>query len=187
MIVYGFRNFSYKLIGGSYERLPLRGAQKISVAPQSSQRTVNVRTSSGVMVPYTEQIETGKQATVEITYLPISFLTDVLGYSYENGILSEPYRFRSAHFSLYYEQQTNEGPIRTQLFNCACTKPSFDVTTISDQLSADTKKLTLILNPELNTYNPSEPFGNYSRSTTKAANPTAFDTWFEQLSSEVTP
>ena len=173
----GLKNCTYK-VSGSLTRKPLTGAQKISFASNSAERTISVRTDKGA-VAYSDTIETGKTATLEIVQLPVDFLVDVLGYDYTNGILTEKTKHKATHFSLYYEVQTDTEPQRVQIFDCVCAKPDFDVTTITNTPSVDIKKLKLLISPEKTNIGISD---NYSRSTSHSENATAFDTWFSTIS-----
>lgn len=163
----GFRNFAYKISGGTMT--PLEGAQKLSFTVQSAARELMVRTASG-MAAYTENVETGRKADLEIVQLPVSFLVDVLGYTLVDGILTEGLH-RPVHFSLFYEQQTDGEPIRTQLYDVCCTRPNFDVTTMTNRPSVDIRKLSLVVNAD-----QSEQV--YSQSVSREDNAEAFDTWF---------
>ena len=80
----GLKNCSYKA-SGSLTRKPLAGAQKISFSNNTAERQIKVRTTS--ITSYNETIEIGKAAALEVVQLSVDFLVDVLGYSYENGIL----------------------------------------------------------------------------------------------------
>lgn len=172
----GFRNFAYKA-QGSFDKLPLPGAQKLSPSSQTVQRTLLVRTGTGA-VNYTDTIGTIEQKTLEIVYLPESFLVDILGYQISDGTITEPILYRPKHFSLFYETQTDTEPIRTQLFDVVCGKPEFDVTSITNRLNVDVRRLALTLNPELKAFSPQQPFGGYSRSVKRSDNAEAFDTWW---------
>lgn len=168
----GLKNCSYKA-SGSLTRKPLAGAQKISFSNNTAERQIKVRTTS--ITSYNETIEIGKAAALEVVQLSVDFLVDVLGYSYENGILTENLKRKPTHFSLYYEVQSDTEPTRIQIYDCVCTKPDFDATTITNNPSVDTKKLKLIINPE----NFNGITGKISRSVTYSENATAYSTWFE--------
>lgn len=169
----GFRNFAYKVSGGT--KTPLAGAQKLSFTSQNASRELTVRVGSGAAA-YAENIETGRTADLDIVQLPVSFLVDVLGYTVdENGVLTEGLLNRPVHFSLFYETQTDGEPIRTQLYDVCCTRPNFDVTTMTNKPSVDIRKLKLTINADLRSTK------NFGRSVSREDSAEQFDTWFGEV------
>ena len=166
----GIRNCAYKISGGNMS--PLIGAQKLSFATQNAKRDMIVRVGSGAAA-YSEDYETGRTADLSIVQLPVSFLVDVLGYTVsENGVLTEGLLNRPVHFSLFYETQTDGEPIRTQLYDVCCTRPNFDVSTMTNKPSVDIRKLKLTINADLRN---TKTFG---RSVSREDSAEQFDTWF---------
>lgn len=169
----GFRNFAYKINGGTMT--PLKGAQKLSFASQNANRDLTVRVGSSAAA-YSENIETGRTADLDIVQLPVSFLVDVLGYTVDkNGVLTEGLLHRPVHFSLFYENQTDGEPIRTQLYDVCCTRPNFDVTTMTNKPSVDIRKLKLIINADLRNTKA------FERSVSREDSAEQFDTWFGEV------
>lgn len=174
----GFKNFYYavRTSTGTGTPVPMPGAIKISVKPQTENRVINIRRSDGTLIQYTEgAVETGKTATVDIINLPVSFLTDILGYTIdENGVLIE-HEQQAKHFVLLYENTRNGEAVRHQYTDCVCSKPNFDVTTITSEAGIDKKSLELILNPDI------FGSGGYSKSITESQNPEIFAKWFDKV------
>ena len=166
----GFRNFLYKV--GSGELKPLYGAQKISFKQQTVPRSLTVRVGAGAL-NYSENIEAGKLADLDIVQLPVSFLVDVLGYTLTAGnVLVENAQYKPVHFSLFYEQQTDTEPVRTQVFDVCCVRPDFDVTTMTNRPSVDIKKLKLIINADVRSTSAN------LRTISREDNAELFDSWF---------
>lgn len=170
----GIRNVNYCLkTGGSISApFPLNGAVGISFTPQTTPRTIAVRPDKGGQIQHTDFIETGKQASLEILSLPVSFLTDILGYETdENGILYEG-AFKSVHFVLLYEEQNEDIPVRHLLYDVVCSKPSFDATTMTNTLGVDKRNLSLVINQD------EDHECRYSQSISEADDKALFDSWF---------
>jgi hypothetical protein len=173
----GFKNFHYCLrtSAGASAPVPLHGAVKLSFNPQVESRTVLKRTDKGGIVKFTESArETAKSASLEIISLPRIFLTEVLGYTEdENGVLIEG-EYEAKHISLLYESQSGDSAVRHELIDVIVSKPSFDVSTLAGSLSADTKKLELTVNRDLES-------GGFSKSIKRDVNPEIFDNWFNRV------
>ena len=129
------------------------------------------------MVRGGENIEAGKLADLDIVQLPVSFLVDVLGYTLTAGnVLVENAQYKPVHFSLFYEQQTDTEPVRTQVFDVCCVRPDFDVTTMTNRPSVDIKKLKLIINADVRSTSAN------LRTISREDNAELFDTWFGEAS-----
>lgn len=116
--------------------------------------------------------EKERRYALEIVSLTKAFLTEVLGFTEnEDGSLTEGIR-PDVHISLFYETDNGGRPVRYQLYDCAVETPSFDAATMSESLSADTRKLEFTANPD--PYNE----GAYGRQIARADNAETFDTWF---------
>lgn len=178
-IITGFRNFQYCLKGsGSNTPAALSGAMKISFKPQSASRSAVMRYENGGVAERTEVRGTGSTASLAIVSLPDSFLKDVLGYVKDNdGILIEG-EHTSAHFYLLYETQGLTEPTRHILMDCVCSKPSFDVSTMSSNANIDTRSLEIVMNPVIDNQTVV-----YRKSVKRSENSTAFDNWFGLITS----
>lgn len=175
----GFRNFKYCMKnGGSVAApVPLPGAMKISRKPQTTSRALSVRLNDGSIVTYTEILETATAATLSIVSLPDEFLIDVLGYfRAEDGSLYEG-RQPVAHFTLLYETQGFTEPTRHRLFDCVCSKPSFDVTSMGSTPSIDTRSLELFINPDI----VMSGKAYYEQKIRRSENAKLYDTWFGMI------
>lgn len=173
----GFKNFYYSVrtAAGAQTPKPLDGAIKLSFKPQSKSTEHTLRGESQSVSEYTEEtIETKKNASLDIISLPDSFLVDVLGYYIdENGVMMEGEQ-KPVHFALLYETTYGNDLIRYEQIDCLCTKPSFDVSTISETPSIDTRSLELIINKDIKS-------GFYSKQIRKSTNPEIFEKWFDKV------
>jgi phi13 family phage major tail protein len=152
------------------------GAVKLSRDPQMEEITITpniVGAPTEYTVGYRDK---GIKLDLEIVNLPLSFLTDVLGYTVtSSGILIEN-EHPLVHFALLYENQNTDGTaVRHSYPDCVCEKPKFDVTTLSNNFSIDTKKLNIIANKDI--------FGSgcYKKSITAEQNATIYNNWFNQV------
>lgn len=174
----GFKNFyfaPYKA-GLANAPIPFPGAIKLSHKPECDTVRLNVRTDKGMISNTQRVIGKGKTAALEVVSLPISFLTDILGYFYDdNNILCEGVQ-ETMRFALLYETSNMGNPIRYCLPECICSKPTFDVSTLADSISADTRTLDIVINPYLH-----NDRYIYSKSITEDNNKTIFDDWFNKV------
>lgn len=174
----GIKNCAYKISGGTLS--PLASAQKISFSNKSETRNFICRLSDGQVTSYNEVVDAGKDATLEIITLPLKFMKEVLGFTQaQNGVITENIRPKSVHFSLFYETQGDDEPIRVQLYDVVCPQPDFDVTTISNKLAVDGRKLKLIVNSSV--YEDLSKPRSIGRSIRRSDNPTLFDNWFGEV------
>lgn len=174
----GISNCMYAVRGSNVKKR-LNGAVKLSFKPSPEDRTLIVRGNSGGVMQITDTRRSGiRQATLEIVSLPVSFLVDVLGWTQDsNGVLYEGLQ-PDVGISLYYETENGGRPIRHQLYDCVVCAPNFDVSTITGRLSADTRKLDIIINPYRNNYYRDINSDKYSRQIAREDNPTLFNSWF---------
>lgn len=168
----GISNCMYAVHGSNVKKR-LNGAVKLSFKPSSEDRTLIVRDSRGGAMQFTDTRRSGiRQATLDIVSLPVSFLVDILGWTQDSsGVLYEGLQ-PDVSISLFYETENGGRPIRHQLYDCVVCAPSFDVSTITGRLSADIRKLDIIVNPDTST-------GKYSRQIARDDNGELFNNWFE--------
>ena len=173
----GFRNFKYCLVSkwGTVSPIALPGAMKISIKPKTTSRTVTARLDSGNVTERTETYGAGSTATLSIISLPDSFLTDVLGYiKGADNVLIEGDR-KIVHFSLLYETQGLIEPTRHILLDCVCSKPDFDVTTMSNNIGIDARTLSITCDPHIDSTTKK---AYYHKSVKRSENSTLYDNWF---------
>lgn len=170
----GIQNCMYAIHGSSTKK-QLNGAIKLSFRPSSGDRKLLVRDSKGAAMQYTDVRRSNtRQATLEIVSLPVSFLIDVLGWTQDSsGVLYESIQ-PDIHISLFYETENGGHPIRHQLYDCVVCSPSFDVSTMTRQLSVNPRKLDIIVNPDRST-------GKFSRQIARDDNTTLYNNWFESV------
>lgn len=155
---------------GTLKSLP--GAIKLSFKPSAEGRSFIVRDGANAYSYTSSRGSRERRAELEIVGLTKDFLVDVLGYTEnEDGSLTEGIQ-PDVHISLFYETENGGRPVRTWLYDCVVCAPSFDASTLGSRLSADTRKLDIIVDPD-RTHG-----GAYSRSIARADNAELFSTWF---------
>lgn len=173
----GFCNFHYRVVGwnASIKAKRFPGAIRLSFKPQTQERKVLKRTDSGILLSESlARHEATREAVLEIVSIPKSFLIDVLGWTEDpSGILIEG-QHPDTHVTLYYETDNGGDPTRYKVHNVVFSRPSFDVSTMTDTPSADIRKLELTVNPE---------GGNYQRRLAKAdaVDISTYNNWFETV------
>jgi len=152
-------------------RLP--GAVRLTRRPSPEGRSFVVRDSGGRAYSYSSSPrDKERRYTLEIVSLTRDFLVDVLGFSVNiDGSLTEGIA-GDVHISLFYETENGGRPVRHWLYDCVVSPPSFDVQTLGETLSADTRKLELTANPD-----PRRD-GTYGRQLAREDNAPMFDSWF---------
>lgn len=165
---YAVRNSIGSLV---MNRLP--GAVRLTRRPSPEGRNFLVRDDNGSVYSYAHSPkEKERHYTLEIVSLTKTFLTDVLGFvENEDGSLTEGIA-GNVHISLFYETENGGRPVRHRLYDCVVSPPTFDVQTLGETLSADTRKLELTANPD-----PHRD-GAYSTQIARADNAQLFDSWF---------
>lgn len=172
----GFSKFHYRVVGWNYDikPKPIPGAIRLSFKPQTQERKVLARTGGGLLLPVTlARHETSRTATLEVVSLPKSFLTDVMGWEEKaSGELVEG-QFPMKHIELLYETDNGGRPVRHKLYDVVFSKPSFDVSTITENPSADIYKLELTVN--------TGGSGKYQTKLARAdaADISVYNNWFE--------
>ncbi|NMA65316.1 MAG: hypothetical protein GX957_03630 [Clostridiaceae bacterium] len=140
---YGISKCHYSIFKNGAYTAPkaLLGAVSMSLAP-----IITVKQKSFLMgnTLVTGQKDDGYNITLDIFSLSIDFVCEVLGYTTENGLLIENQNNKVVKFKLLYETESMDKPIRHCIYNCTCQKPTFDVTTITETVSINPKKLTII-------------------------------------------
>ncbi|MBP3798030.1 MAG: hypothetical protein J6I46_09700 [Ruminococcus sp.] len=172
----GFCNFHYRVIGWNASIRPKRfpGAIRLSFKPQTQERKVLVRTDSGLLLSESlAKHEASREAVLEIVSIPRTFLIDVLGWKENSsGALIEG-QFPQNQVELLYETENGGRPVRHKIYNAVFSRPSFDVSTITDNPSADIYKLELTVN--------ATGSGNYNEKLARAdsADISIYNNWFD--------
>ena len=158
----------------------LPGAIKLSFKPSSVDRSFIVRGETNVYSYTASRKCKERRAELEIVSLTKDFLVDVLGYiENQDGSLTEGIQ-PDVHISLFYETENGGRPVRHQLFDCMVCLPTFDASTLGNKLTADVRKLEIVINPDIsrNDWVTNRKYGTYSRQIAKADNAILFDSWF---------
>lgn len=170
----GFKNFHYCLRTANAVPVPMPGAVRLTREPDLSEIKIVPDTAgscSEYVAAYRDKVI---KLGLEIVSLPVSFLTDVLGYTTDaNGVLIEG-EHPAVHFALLYE--TRGGVItRHSYLDCVCRKPKFDATTLSGSAKFDTRSLEIVANRDI------FGMGKYKKSVTEEQSASVFAAWFNAL------
>lgn len=172
---WGFRNFHYCLRTANAVPVPMPGAVRLTREPELQEIKI-VPNAIGAPQEYVIGHRDGViRLGLEVVSLPVSFLTDILGYTTDaNGVLAEG-GHPSVHFALLYEtRNTGAGAVRHCYYDCVCKKPKYDVTTLSGSSKFDTRTLEIIANRDI--YGS----GAYKKSVGEDSAAT-FAAWFDSL------
>lgn len=172
----GFKNFHYCLRTANAVPVPMPGAVRLTREPDMQELKI-VPNVIGKPTEYVSAyIDKGIKLGLEIVSLPVSFLTDVLGYTIDaNGVLVEN-EHPAVHFALLYETHMTSGDmIRHSYLDCVCRKPRFDASTLSGSSRIETRSLELVANRDI--------FGSRAikKSIAKETNAAVFNSWFSAL------
>ncbi len=170
----GFKNFHYCLRTANAVPVPMPGAVRLTREPNMQEIKI-VPNIIGAPAEYVAAYrDNGLRLGLEIVSLPVSFLTDVLGYTIDaNGVLIEG-EHPAVHFALLYE--TRGGVItRHSYLDCVCRKPKFDATTLSGSAKFDTRSLEIVANRDI------FGSGKYKKSVTEEQSASVFAGWFNAL------
>lgn len=120
----------------------------------------------------------GYAGTISVMSLPISFYTDILDYTYENGILTQyGKRRKPVHFALMYETKevTRDGliPRRKLWYDCICTGYPESIETIAEGIG-NTEGLVLSIEAYPRIFD-----GKVKRSVLLTENPSEFAGFYE--------
>ena len=175
----GISGCHYAVRGGSMLLKSLPGAIKLSFKPSSVDRSFIVRGETNVYSYTASRKCKERRAELEIVSLTKDFLVDVLGYiENQDGSLTAGVQ-PDVHISLFYETENGGRPVRHQLFDCMVCFPTFDASTLGNKLTADVRKLEIVVNPDFSGNRVTNSnYETYSRKIAKAANAALVNSWF---------
>lgn len=170
-VEYGINNCYYSVIKNGEYTAPVRLAGAVSFADSitANEKSIN-KGGHNIVVDFEYGNRTGE---LSVFYLPKSFMTDVLGYVDDDGVLVE---YDDKHkapvkFALLFETLTDGMPIRYVYYMCICQKPDFAVSTVTEQVNIEPKRLKLSIQPR-------PCCGGVRAFVSENDNAEMFNTWF---------
>jgi len=172
-VKYGLSNAHYAIMSGSGYATPagLPGAESLTLDDHADFKIIN---AAGIDIPAGVK-GAYKSGELGVVSLPLTFLTGVFGYRYENGVLIEG-KTVSKHFAMLFETLDGLTPERFVYYDCIALLPQFKRETIGESVELETQKLKIaVCRPIarlLRGYN-----ADYSASVLFGEQ--AYDTWFD--------
>ena len=175
-VKYGLCNAHYAKIlntGGFAAPCRLPAAVKLSLNDHTDILTASaagVTSAIGIKGAY-------KSGELEVASLPLAFLTDILGYRIQSGVLIEG-KIQASHFALLFESLDNATPERFVYYDCIAFQPEFKRETIGDSVEITDEKLSIAVCRPL-----AKLLRGYSADFMSkcAKGEQAFDTWFDEV------
>lgn len=175
-VKYGLCNAHYAKIlntGGYAAPKRLAGAENLTLNDHADFRILR---AAGIDYP-AATAGSYKSGELGIASLPLSFLTEIMGYRNNNGVLIEM-QTHSEHFALLFESLNSGYPERFVYYDCMAIAPEFERETTGDSVKVVTEKLSIVATRPLARllrgwnadYKAQVSFGHQ-----------AFDTWFDEV------
>lgn len=175
-VKYGLCNAHFAIIlsTGSYDtptRMP--GAESLTLDDHTD---LLISNAAGAEVPVGVK-GAYKSGELAVTSLPLAFLTGLLGYKYENGILSEG-KTKSDRFALLFESIDKTTPERFVFYDCIAYLPGFERITTAENIELSSDKLSIAVRRPLARLLRGYD-ADYKRSCLKGQQ--AYDNWFKEV------
>lgn len=173
---YGLCNAHYAKIlstGGFARPASLPAAVSLSLNDNSDFMVVS---AVGIQSPIGIK-EAYKSGELETASLPLAFLTDILGYKYQNGMLFEGEK-KAEHFALLFESEDSGLPERFVYYDCIAFVPELSRETIGDSVNIKDDKLKIAVSRPLARLLRGFD-ADYKAQVSKGEQ--AFDTWFDEV------
>lgn len=177
-IKYGLRNVHYALITedpvtgaityGTPKRLP--GGVSLNLEPAGETFDFYADDSSY----YSEATNNGYDGELEVANLTDEFRIDVLGDTYENGVMYENANQVTKPFALLFEFQGDIKAKRHVLYYCKANRPTVTGQTKGESTEPQTSSLTFTARPRPDTK-------DVKADTTPEINSTLYDSWYTKV------
>lgn len=172
-VIFGLKGTHYALVtegaDGTYTYgtpKPLPGATEISLDTKGETSEFYADDT----VYYSSTSNQGYDGTLTIANIPNDFRTDVLGETFENGVLTENANAKPKKIALMFEFDGDVKAIRHVLYNCSVARPGTGSSTKSDTVEPNTVELSFTASPRND--------GVVKRSTTAAVTEDIYNSWY---------
>ena len=155
---------------------PIRGAVNLSIAPNGEL----FEFYADNIVYYSAEANNGYDGDLEISLLPESFATDVLGQETVGGVQYENSEQKGKQFALTFEIAGDQHKKRYVLYYCTATRPTVAASTKTNSQDPQTSSLTFQARPH--------PYSkDIKANTTKEIEASVFNAWNTTVHERTTP
>ena len=148
----------------------LKGAVSLSMEPQGENEPFYADDSIYVLLSSSSNYE----GDLELALIPEDFYTDILHEELDsNGVMAEVEDPELEHFALLFEISGDQHKVRHVFYNCVCSRPTVETSTVEDTKEPQTDTLSLTAMPLINGY--------VKAKTTSTTSDDVYDSWFDQV------
>lgn len=171
-IKFGLKNVHYSVVTDTGSAItydtptPIRGSVSISIAPNGELTEFH----ADDIVYWSAEVNNGYDGDLEISDIPESFATDIIGDTVVDGVQYESSEQKGKKFALTFEINGDEHARRYVLYYCTATRPTIASNTKSSTVEPVTSSLTFQARPHPYSY-------LIKANTTKDVAENVFNSW----------